>query len=228
MFSGLAHSSRVEPFLRDDMSPEAKQANQAYLDVLWREYVAEIEGARALQAGSISQYANNLGAIMETVDGDFAKAALETGLVDELKSRAEQNKYLVEQFGASRDGKSFKKVGFRRYLAAIDEDRDGSNPNVAVVTASGVIIDGEAPAGQAAGGDSIAALLKKAREDDDVKAVVLRIDSPGGSAFASDIVRDELLAIKLQASRSSHRWVRSRRQAAIGSLRRPTKFGRRR
>ncbi len=188
--------SAVEPFLRDDMSPEAKQANQAYLDVLWREYITVVEGARGLQAGSIEQYANNLGAIMETVDGDFAKAAVETGLVDELKSRAEQNKYLVDQFGAGHDGESFKRVGYRRYLTAIDEDRDGSNPNIAVVTASGVIVDGEAPRGQAAGGDTIAALLKKAREDDDVKAVVLRVDSPGGSAFASDIVRDELLAIK--------------------------------
>ena len=188
--------SAVEPFLRDDMSPEAKEANQAYLDVLWREYVTEVEGARGLQAGSIDQYANNLGDIMKTVNGDFAKAALETGLIDELKSRAEQNKYLVDQFGADRAGKSFKKVSFRRYLTAIDEDHDGSNPNIAVVTAAGVIVDGEAPAGQAAGGDTIAALLKKAREDEDVKAVVLRIDSPGGSAFASDIVRDELLAIK--------------------------------
>ena len=188
--------SAVEPFLRDDMSPEAKEANQAYLDVLWREYVVEVEGARGLQAGSLDQYANNLGAIMKTVNGDFAKAALETGLIDGLKSRAEQNKHLIDEFGADSAGKSFKKVSYRRYLAAIDEDRDGSNPNIAIVTAAGVIVDGEAPAGQAAGGDSIAALLKKAREDDDVKAVVLRIDSPGGSAFASDIVRDEMLAIK--------------------------------
>ena len=188
--------SAVEPFLRDDMSPEAKEANQAYLNVLWRDYVSSIEQARGLQSGAIDQYANDLGAVMQTVDGDFAKAALEVGLVDELKSRAEQNAYLIEEFGAARDGESFKRVSFRRYLTAIDGNNDGSNPNIAVVTAAGVIIDGEAPAGQAAGGDTIAALLKKAREDDDVKAVVLRVDSPGGSAFASDIVRDELLAIK--------------------------------
>ena len=84
---------------------------------------------------------------MKTVNGDFAKAALETGLIDELKSRAEQNKYLVDQFGADSSEKSFKKVSFRRYLTVIDEDRDGSNPNIAVVTAAGVIVDGEAPAG---------------------------------------------------------------------------------
>jgi len=188
--------SAVEPFLRDDMSPEAKEANQAYLDVLWREYVGSVEKARGLNAGAIDEYANNLGAIMKTVNGDFAKAALETGLIDGLKSRAEQNAYLTELYGKSHDGKSFKNVGFRHYLASIDGKHDGGDPNIAVVTAAGVIVDGEAPAGQAAAGDTIAGLLKKAREDDDVKAVVLRVDSPGGSAFASDIMRDELLAIK--------------------------------
>lgn len=189
--------SAVEPFIRDDMSPAAKEANRAYLDVLWREYVKSVEKARGLNAGSIESYANNLSGIMETVDGDFAKAALQSGLIDGLKSRAEQNAYLVEVFGKSKDGDSFKNVGFRRYLASLQgHHHDGSDPNIAVVTAAGVIVDGEAPSGQAAGGDTIAALLKKAREDDNVKAVVLRVDSPGGSAFASDIMRDELLAIK--------------------------------
>ena len=188
--------SAVEPFIRDDMSPEAKEANRAYLDVLWREYISAVESARGLDQGTVSDYANNFSEIMESVNGDFAKAALEKGFVDELKSRAEQNAYLTETFGKSRDGKSFKNVGFRRYLTSLDDDADGSDPNVAIVTAAGPIIDGEAPVGQAAAGDTIAALIKKAREDDNVKAIVLRVDSPGGSAFASDIMRDELLAVK--------------------------------
>ncbi len=188
--------SAIEPFIRDDMSPEAKMANQAYLDVLWNTYTSSVEEARGLPAGSVDFYANNLSQVMAGVDGDFAKAAMTTGLIDGLKSRAEQNEYLVSQFGADKDGDSFKKVGYRHYLAALGDEKDGENPNVAVITASGVIVDGEAAVGQAAGGDSIAALLKKAREDDDVKAVVLRIDSPGGSAFASDIMRDEILALK--------------------------------
>ncbi len=188
--------SAVEPFLRDDMSPEAKEANLAYLNVLWDRYADSVEAARGLQPGSIEQYANNFSQVMETVDGDFAKAALNSGLIDELKSRAEQNEYLVSVYGDNGDGKTFKNVGFRRYLTAIDDDKDDGDPNVAIVTAAGVIVDGEAPSGQAAGGDTIAAYLRKAREDDDVKAVVLRIDSPGGSAFASDIMRDEILALK--------------------------------
>ncbi len=188
--------SAVEPYIRDDMSPEAKEANIAYLEVLWREYVRAVEDARGLSTGTLEEYANNLGGIMESVGGDFAKAALETGLVDSLASRAEQNEFLTNEFGKAKDGKSFKNVGFRRYLSAINDYVDDGDPNIAVITAAGTIIDGEAPAGQAAGGDTIAALLRKAREDDNVKAVVVRVDSPGGSAFASDIIRDEILAIK--------------------------------
>ncbi len=188
--------SAVEPFIRDDMSPEAEQANRAYLDVLWREYVSTIEGARGLSAGTIDNYANNLGDVLRSNNGDFAKAALETGLVDQLNSRAEQREHLMTMFGKDKDEKSFKQVGFRRYLTSLGPRKDGANPNIAVITASGTIVDGEAPLGEAAGGDTIAGLLRKAREDENVKAVVLRVDSPGGSAFASDIIRDELLAIK--------------------------------
>ena len=190
------YKSAVEPILRDDMSPEVKEANLAYLNVLWDQYIEAVESARELQPGTISRYANNLNEVMDSVNGDFAEAALSVGLIDELKSRAEQNEHLVGLYGADSSGKSYKNVGFRRYLTAIDHDKDDGDPNIAVVTAAGVIVDGEAPNGEAAGGDTVAAYLRKAREDDDVKAVVLRIDSPGGSSFASDIMRDEVLALK--------------------------------
>ncbi len=188
--------SAVEPFIRDDMSPEAEEANRAYLGVLWREYMSTVEGARGLGQGAIDNYANNLGGVLRSVNGDFAEAALQTGLVDKLNSRAEQREHLMTLFGKDKDEKSFKQVGFRRYLSSLGDRKDGDSPNIAVVTASGTIVDGEAPLGEAAGGDTIAALLRKARKDENVKAVVLRVDSPGGSAFASDIIRDELLAIK--------------------------------
>ena len=160
------------------------------------DYAASVEKARGLPSGAVEDYANNLGALLESVDGDLGKAALKAGFVDELLSRAEMNEKLMESFGKSKDGKSFKKVSFKRYLTSIDKPNDTSAPNVVVITAAGTIIDGEAPTGRAAGGDTIAAQLRKAREDDKIKAVVLRVDSPGGSAFASDIIRDEVLAIK--------------------------------
>lgn len=188
--------SAVEPFIRDDMSPEAKEANIAFLTVLWNKYVESVEAARELAPGTLDNYANNLGEIMKTVEGDFGKAALQAGLVDELMSRAEMNKKLTEAFGKSKDGKSFKKVGFKRYLTSLPAEEDDGDPNIVVITAAGTIVDGEAPVGRAAGGDTIAEQLRKAREDDKIKAVVLRIDSPGGSAFASDIMRDEILALK--------------------------------
>ncbi len=188
--------SAVEPYMRDDMSPEAKEANRAYLSVLWREYKDSVALARGVDATAIDYYANNLGDLMSANGGDFAKAAVDAGLVDGLKSRAEIGSYLKEQFGVAKDGKEFKNVGFRRYLASLNANSDDGDPNIAVITAAGTIVDGEAPIGRAAGGDTIAAQLKKARLDKNVKAVVLRVDSPGGSSFASEIIRSEVLAIK--------------------------------
>lgn len=186
----------VEPFLRDDMSPEAKEANQALLGGLWTSYKANVEKARGLEAGSIDRLANNFNEILRASGGDFAEAALKFKLVDKLASRPEQLAAMKAQFGDDDSGESFKNVTLGSYLAAIGPEKDGSDPNVAVITAAGTIVDGEAAPGVAAGGDTIAQYLKQALEDEKVKAVVLRVDSPGGSAFASEIIRDGVLALK--------------------------------
>ncbi|MEO1013797.1 MAG: signal peptide peptidase SppA [Pseudomonadota bacterium] len=187
----------VEPILRDDMSPEAKEANEAYLSVMWRRYVDAVAEARGLDRDSVLAYADNFNALLRSAGGDLAKAALDAGLVDELKARPDQIAALAKAFGeGEEDGEGFKSVGYARYLASFDDNEDGAAPNVAVVTASGVIVDGEAPAGEVAAGDTVAGFLKQAREDDDVKAVVLRVDSPGGSAFASEVIRDQVVALK--------------------------------
>lgn len=192
-----AFKSAVEPYIRDDMSPEAKEANRAFLDVLWAEYMRSVEAARGLPSGALAQYTGAMGEYLDRAGGNFARAALDFGLVDGLKSRPEQMGYLMEQFGKSKDGQSFKHVDFYRYLSAVgEEDEDGEAPNVGVVTVAGVIVDGEAPVGVAAGGDTVAKFLKQALDDDEVKAVVLRVDSPGGSAFASEVIRDGVLALK--------------------------------
>jgi protease-4 len=186
----------VEPFLRDDMSPEAKEANLAFLGSMWATYTKEVEKARGLPAGSLDRFANDLNNVLRENGGDFAKAALNFKLVDHLSSRPEQLAMLKSAFGEDDDGESFKSVDFQTYLTAIGPEHDGSAPNIAIVTAAGTIVDGEAPQGVAAGGDTIAGYLKSALEDDKVKAVVLRVDSPGGSAFASEIIRDGVLALK--------------------------------
>lgn len=186
----------VEPFLRDDMSPEAKEANLEFLGSMWRSYKASVEKARNLPAGTLDTYANDLNNILRETNGDFAQAALKLRLVDHLSSRPEQLAAMVAAFGKDDSGESFKNVGYDAYLAAIGAEKDGSKPNVAVITAAGTIVDGEAPAGVAAAGDTIAGYLKDALNNDEVKAVVLRVDSPGGSAFASEIIRDGVLALK--------------------------------
>ncbi len=188
--------SAVEPFLRDDMSPEAKAANLAFLGSMWKSYAASIEKARNLPAGSLDRFANELNTILRESNGDFAKAALKFKLVDHLSSRPEQLEALKATFGEDHTGESFKSVELATYLHALGPEKDGSNPDVAIVTAAGTIVDGEADAGVAAGGDTIAGYLKQALEDEEVKAVVLRVDSPGGSAFASEIIRDGVLALK--------------------------------
>ena len=188
--------SAVEPFLRDDMSEEAKVANRAYLDVLWDAYASSIEAARELPTGSVKRYANEAGDLLRQSEGDFGQMALSYGLVDELQSRNETRTMLKEMFGEDKSGKSFKKIGYEKYLEAVGEPEDGDAPNIAIVTAAGVIVDGETEVGAGAGGDTVAKYLRKALEDDDVKAVVLRVDSPGGSAFASEIVRDTVLELK--------------------------------
>ena len=190
------YKAAVEPFLRDDMSPEAKEANLAFLGSMWTSYTKEVEKARGLSAGTLDRFSNDLNNILRQTGGDFAKAALEFKLVDHLSSRQEQLAALQAAFGEDDEGESFKNVELGAYLSAIGPEKDGSAPNVAIVTAAGTIVDGEAPPGVAAGGDTIAGYLKDALNDDDVKAVVLRVDSPGGSAFASEIIRDGVLALK--------------------------------
>lgn len=186
----------VEPFLRDDMSPEAKEANLAFLGSMWASYKSSVESARGLQSGAIDRFSNDFNTALRDSKGDLAKAALNAGFVDKLANRIEQKKALVEAFGESDDDSGYKSVELSTYLAAIGPEKDGKAPNVAIVTAAGTIVDGEATPGVAAGGDTVAANLKQALDDDDVKAVVLRIDSPGGSAFASEIIRDSVLELK--------------------------------
>lgn len=194
----------VEPILRDDMSPEAKEANAAYLNVLWDTYAAGVEKARALPAGSVKAYANGFSALINANGGDLALAAKSAKLVDELLARRKQLALLAEKFGESEDkDQPFKFVAYKDYHASVAQTKrremshgDKKRPDIAIVRAAGEIIDGEADDGEAAAGDTVASYLERARKDDDVKAVVLRVDSPGGSVLASEVIRQEVLALK--------------------------------
>lgn len=187
--------SALEPFFRNDMSDEAKEANLAYLNVMWDAYTARVDENRKLGAGTTRAFANQLPENVQAARGDLPTALRESGYIDELVTRDQQDRILKELFGEDEDG-DLKSVGLKKYQLAVKRptDRDDVD-NVAVITVEGTIVDGSQEAGVASG-DYVADELKRAREDDDIKAVVLRIDSPGGSAFASELMRNEVVALQ--------------------------------
>jgi len=192
------HKSFVEPYTRMDMSDEDRESTLNLIEQLWSLYQLDVETARDLDDGAIQDFANNLLQILEGTDGDVALAALEHGLVDELLKRTEIRELLIDQVGADPDyPDTYQAAHMHEYLAQMRVLGRSKvrNSNVAIIVAAGDILFGSQPAGTI-GGDSTAALLRRARNDDTVEAVVLRVDSPGGSAFASEIINDEILAVR--------------------------------
>lgn len=191
VFKVGTYKSAVEPLIRDDMSPEAREANALLLADLWQPFVAQIEADRGLEAGTVQAGYATLSDDLRAAGGDVARLAVEQGLVDALKNRDEVRARLVELVGADDSGNSFNRVTMADYVAATRPEIRGDGDTVAVVVARGTILDGDQPAGSA-GGDTVARLIRQAHEKDAVKAIVLRVDSPGGSAFASEIIRREV------------------------------------
>jgi protease-4 len=186
------YKSAVEPYLRPEMSPETKESLLDVYGDLWRDWVSDVAEARRLKSEEITAFTDGLPDRIRAVQGDLAKAALQAKLVDRLAPRDEVRRRLIQLVGEDKDTRSFRQVDFETYLAAREGDRAGRGRGqaVAVVVAKGDILDGTQPPGTI-GGDSTAALVRRARQDDAVKAIVLRVDSPGGSAFASEIIRRE-------------------------------------
>jgi len=188
------YKSYVEPFIRNEPSPEAREADLEWLGDLWSSWVNGTAAARGLPPDEIRAYIDRMPAGLEAAKGNLAKLALEAKLVDRLGYRDEVRKRMVDLVGEQKDGKTFKQVSVADYLENKGGDRTGekgSGDAVAVVVAVGEIFDGRRPPGTI-GGESTAALIRKARQDEKVKAVVLRVDSPGGSVFGSETIRREL------------------------------------
>lgn len=190
--------SAVEPFIRNDMSDAAKEANSVWLGALWQEYKQDVAAVRPFDESNFDETMDVFLAKMQAVNGDSGRYALEHQWVDSLKTNQQVRQELIALVGTEETGKTFNQVSFNEYLSLIKPPIEFDNPvteKVAVVVARGTISDGERKAGEI-GGDSTAALLRKARLDEKVKAVVLRIDSGGGSMFASEVIRAEVLALK--------------------------------
>ena len=192
------YKSAVEPYILDAASPEAKEADLYWMNDVWQRYLGDIARVRKLTPAQLAAGIDNLPAGIEAVGGDLAKYALQQKLVDGLKTQEEVEDLLVERGTADADADGgFRQVSLGSYLQHLDRTLSpvDERPQVAVVVAEGAIAGGEQPAGSI-GGESTAALLRDARDDDDVKAVVLRVDSPGGEVYASEQIRREVVALQ--------------------------------
>ena len=188
------YKSALEPFMRNDMSADDRKSNQAWLTALWEAYTTDVAALRRLPAERIDDYINNLDGNLAEEGGDAARLALKSGLVDNLKTRDEIRDELIHLVGEDENGESFNKIEFDTYISSmlpkVRRPRTESS-RVGLIVAEGIIMDGKQPAGRI-GAESTADLIRQAREDEKIKAVVLRIDSGGGSAMASEIIRREL------------------------------------
>ncbi|AUJ34605.1 signal peptide peptidase SppA [Vibrio vulnificus] len=188
------YKSAIEPFVRDDMSPAAKESATRWLTQLWGAFVDDVANNRNIDPKTLNPSMEEFLSQLKSVNGDLAALSIKLGLVDELATRQQLRAQLAEKFGASGDD-SYKAISYYDYRATMRDNFDVNANDIAVVVASGTIMDGQQPRGTV-GGDTVAGLLRQARNDDKVKAVVLRVDSPGGSAFASEVIRNEVQALK--------------------------------
>jgi len=191
------HKSAVEPFLRTDMSDEDRSSKSRLIDQLWDKYQADVVAARGLEQDAVSDYSNNLLVHLSEHEGDFAETARELGFIDDLVTHVELQRIVVEYVGSDDTDRGYQSAGLDDYLAQMRlfDGANSSRQNIAIVVASGHILNGSQSPGTI-GGESTAKLLRRALRDDAVKAVVLRVDSPGGSAFASEQIRNEVEALR--------------------------------
>ncbi len=188
------YKSYVEPITRNNMSDYDKEASRAYLGGLWSSYQADVTKARKLDSDALQRYADDAPMLLRKAGGDAAKLALNYGLVDELLPHDLMRDRIRDAIGADKDSDDFPAIGYEAYLRAVRPAAPAAGAGkdkVAVVVLSGEILDGVQPPGTV-GGDSTSALIREANEDDAVKALVLRVDSPGGSAFAADLILREV------------------------------------
>jgi protease IV len=198
LFRVGAYKSAAEDLVRTDMSTEDRTETQVYLDALWRGYKGSIATARNLAPEVLDQYANGYIDALKRNGGDAAAVALEAGLVTGLKTDDEVTARLIELVGQGEDENSYPTIGLTDYVYVVHAEQKlkrNTAGGVGVVIASGEILDGEQPPGTI-GGLTTAALLREVRNDDDIAAVVLRVDSPGGSVLASEQIYRAVRALK--------------------------------
>jgi protease IV len=198
VFRAGTYKSYTDQFSRSDMAPSEREETSVWLESLWNAYQQDVTRARSLPAGALNEFVAQEPAALAAVNGDAAKLALQRGLVTALKSRRQMADELKVLVGEDEDSHSFNSIGMNQYLASVRSKhvlKSKSDSKVGIVVASGEILDGHQPPGTI-GGESTADLLRQARYDNAVKAVVLRVDSPGGSMFASEQILREVQSLR--------------------------------
>ncbi|EIF2895157.1 signal peptide peptidase SppA [Salmonella enterica subsp. enterica serovar Mishmarhaemek] len=186
------YKSAVEPFIRDDMSPAAREADSRWIGELWQNYLHTVSANRQISPQQLFPGAQAIIDGLTSVGGDTAKYALDHKLVDALASSADVEKALTKQFGWSKTENNYRAISYYDYSLKTPADTGGT---IAVIFANGAIMDGEETPGNV-GGDTTASQIRDARVDPKVKAIVLRVNSPGGSVNASEVIRAELAAAR--------------------------------
>lgn len=186
------YKDAVEPYLRDDMSDASREHNSRWLNELWSTYTSTVEQERELATGEINNFINHMSDRMATHEGDPAATAVALRLIDRLAGHHEQMDFLISKVGKDPRDDTYFAVDAQDYLRFIPQKNPLPAPDkVGLIVAKGIILDGKQPEGTI-GGDTLSALIRDAREEQNIKALILRIDSGGGSAFASELIRQEL------------------------------------
>jgi len=198
VFRAGTFKSYTDQFSRSDMAASEREESSVWLEALWNAYSQDVTRARSLPAGALNEFVTDEPAALLAVNGDAAKLALQRGLVTALKSRRQMADELKGLVGEDQETHSFNSIAMNQYLLSVRSKhvlKSKSDSKVGIVVASGEILDGRQPAGTI-GGDSTADLLRQTRYDSSVKAVVLRVDSPGGSMFASEQILREVQSLR--------------------------------
>jgi protease-4 len=195
LFRAGEYKSAMEPYIRDDMSPEAREAAAYWLESLWQQYLEGVSRHRGIPVTTLVEAIGSFADRIELADGDFARFALELGLVDRLVSGPEARQELALRGAPNTAGDSFRAVGVEHYLELNRASRRSGQGDIRIVVVEGEITRGEHSPGRV-GAESTVEDLRAAGRDSEVSAVVMRIDSPGGDAYSSELIRRELQQLR--------------------------------
>jgi protease-4 len=196
LFKVGEYKSAAEPYVRNDMSQEAKEAGLHFMNDLWQTYMTGVAKRRGLTVENIEEIVDQQAKRLMEKNGSVADMAVDSGLVDRIMKQSFMHKRIAEVSSFDDDNNHFRGIEFEDYLSMKATSIQTSTQHIAVVVAEGTILGGEQPPGSI-GGASTSALLEQARLDQSVKAVVLRVNSPGGGVYPSEQIRRQVDALKV-------------------------------